>query len=237
MNHDSTTRHRRNRKYGVDRRAVGNHERWLVSYADLLTLLFALFVVLYAAADHDRARAIAKAMAIALGDSPTTASSEPGGNGILPGTNEYDATHQKVDRAFSGNERLRSSARVRTSERGLIISLAEAGFFAPGEATIRQDGLALVDDLADSLRDSGSLIRIEGHTDSNPISTPRFPSNWELSAARAAAVLARLGERGVSMSRMSVAGFGGERPVADNGTADGRAMNRRVDLVILRSTE
>jgi chemotaxis protein MotB len=79
------------------------------------------------------------------------------------------------------------------------------------------------------------LVRVEGHTDSQPISTSRFPSNWELSAARATTVLRHFVKRSIPASRMSVAGYAGERPIADNTTLDGRALNRRVDIVVLRS--
>ena len=215
-----------------------HHERWLVSYADLLTLLFALFVILYAAADHDRARAIAQAVATELGDTTRSAPAVPGGGrGVLPGTDRLVSARQALDRAFASNEALRSRAHIRTTERGIVVSLAEAGFFAPGEAVLREDAVALVDSLADALQGSDAPLRVEGHTDSLPISNARYPSNWELSAGRASAVLARFAARGIPSSRLSVAGYAGERPIADNATAEGRALNRRVDLVILRSSD
>jgi chemotaxis protein MotB len=99
---------------------------------------------------------------------------------------------------------------------------------------VREEAGALLDELADTLRDEHTLLRIEGHTDSTPIFTARYPSNWELSSARAAAVLTRLAARGISSARLSLAGYAGERPVADNSTLEGRALNRRVDLVILQ---
>ncbi|MGH9943815.1 MAG: OmpA/MotB family protein, partial [Pyrinomonadaceae bacterium] len=139
-----------------------------------------------------------------------------------------------VERAFAANESLRARARVTSNERGLVVSLAEAGFFAPGEATLRDDANALIDSLADALRDTRAPLRVEGHTDSQPISTLRYPSNWELSAARSAAVLARLTARGLLQTRLSIAGYAGEQPVADNSTPEGRALNRRVDLVVVR---
>jgi chemotaxis protein MotB len=103
---------------------------------------------------------------------------------------------------------------------------------------VREDAGELLDALADTLRESAqkaAQIRVEGHTDSTPIATARYPSNWELSSARASAVLTRLMSRGVPSSRLALAGYAGERPVADNATAEGRALNRRVDLVVLEA--
>lgn len=207
-------------------------DRWLVSYADLVTLLFALFVVLYAAADSDRAKRVVEAISLEMGASRGDGAAA--GAGVLPSSPGFVETAAAVDRAFAANEALRSRAKVTVEERGLVISLAEAGFFAAGTAEVRDDALATIDTLVASLVDSDAPVRVEGHTDSTPISTARYPSNWELSAARASAVAARLMQRGVAPARVSIAGFGGERPVADNATPDGRAQNRRVDIVILR---
>ncbi len=211
-----------------------SRDRWLISYADLVTLLFALFVVLYAAANHDRARAVMQGLAVQFGDAPVTPAREVAGRGVLPGGDALDAERAMIERAFAASETLRARARATMTERGLVVSLAEAGFFAPGEAALREDARTPVDTLADALGASGAQVRVEGHTDSTPISTARYPSNWELSAARASAVLARLSARGLPTSRLSVAGYAGERPFADNSTPEGRALNRRVDLVILR---
>ena len=218
-----------------DEGAILHRDRWLISYADLVTLLFSLFVVLYAAADYDRARAVSEALAGQIsGSQLPSAGSMPGGRGVLPGAESLVAARKAVSRAMAENEELRSRARVSNTERGLIISLAEAGFFAPGEATIRDDASDMLDELAETLRGTRTLVRVEGHTDSTPISTARYPSNWELSSARASAVLAQLVARGIESTRLSVAGYASERPVADNSTPEGRALNRRVDLVVLQ---
>jgi chemotaxis protein MotB len=210
-------------------------DRWLVSYADLVTLLFALFVVLYAAADHDRARAIADVMA-----EQTSKAAMPGGRGVLPGGVGVMAARAAVERALASNKTLSARVRVAGVPGGFVVSLAEAGFFAPGDATVREDAGALLDTLADTLRapsHRSARLRVEGHTDSTPIATARYPSNWELSSARAAAVLSHLTSRGIPSSRLSLAGYAGERPVADNSTNEGRALNRRVDLVVLDAKE
>jgi chemotaxis protein MotB len=209
----------------------GHRERWLISYADLLTLLFALFVVLYASADQKRARAVAASLAAQFGEADRS------GQGVLPDARSNADAQARIARAVAQNDALKSRARVQSTERGLIISLAEAGFFAPGEANLREDALPLIDALADALRDEAAPLRIEGHTDSTPISNARFASNWDLSAARASAVLARLAARGLPAQRLSVAGFADQRPVADNSTEEGRAQNRRVDVVVLKSAQ
>lgn len=229
---------RRNRRSGdAHEEGSATRDRWLLSYADLVTLLFALFVVLYAASNQDRARAVASAIASQLGDTPTVSKTTDNGKGILPGADSLETAQTRVEHALANNQALGARARVTKTERGVVVSLAEAGFFPAGDATIRDDAMSLVDSLADSLKDSNLPLRVEGHTDTTPISTARFPSNWELSAARSSAVLALLVKRGLSPARLSVAGYAGERPVADNSTPEGRALNRRVDLVILRAQE
>ena len=221
------------------RAAVENHEsrdRWLVSYADLVTLLLALFIVLYAAADQNRAVKIVSAIAAQFNEeAPKQVPNKPAydaGSGVLPGSDSLVGTQASFDRAIAGNKDLRDRTRISMTERGLVVSLTEAGFFPPGDQGIREDALSLIDAVADVLNASNVQVRVEGHTDATPISTARYPSNWELSSARATTVLGYLVKRGVATSRLSVAGYAGERPIADNTTPEGRAMTRRVDLVI-----
>jgi chemotaxis protein MotB len=227
---------RSSRRRAEQQESSASHDRWLISYADLMTLLLALFIVLYAASDHQRATKIATAMAAQFND--RKAATVPSATiGIQPASEPLVVARTALDKAFAANRTLRDRARINMTERGLIVSLTEAGFFAPADATVRGDALPLIDALSDALRQSNVPLRVEGHTDSLPISTARYPSNWELSAARASVVLARLVDRGIPPSRLSVAGFAGERPVADNSTPEGRALNRRVDLVILKPSE
>ncbi len=204
-----------------------NHERWLISYADLVTLLLALFIVMYAASDHERASQIAKGMD---GD----AKAKPvEGAGILPGSNSLAEERAKIEAVLNRNPQFNQKAKLRQTERGLTVSLAEAGFFESGGAAVSGDAALVLDALADSLKDSNAPVRVEGHTDSTPIATARYPSNWELSTARASAVLAKFIERGINPERLSAAGYAGFQPVADNATPEGRAQNRRVDVVII----
>jgi chemotaxis protein MotB len=230
MKQDLDSSPKRKRK-SADSEPLESRDRWLVSYADLMTLLLALFIVLYAAADHERATKIASAIAAQF--SEAGASNAPA-SGVLPAADSLVVARAAIARAFAMSSSLRNRARVKVTERGIVVSLTEAGFFAPADASIREDALAVLDELAQAVRESKAQVRVEGHTDSLPISTARYPSNWELSAARAATVLSHLVDEGVPASRLSVAGFAGERPVGDNATAEGRALNRRVDLVVMR---
>jgi chemotaxis protein MotB len=238
-----TSRRASGRRSAPAESAAGNHhDRWLISYADLATLLFSLFVVLYAAADHDRAQAVADALASQISGKPSSAKVQlpalfPGGRGVLPGNEAMFATREAVEKVLMANESLNGRARVTTVERGFVVSLTEAGFFAAGEAAMSEDARALINTVADTLRESHTLIRVEGHTDSLPIATARYPSNWELSSARASAVLAQLVAQDIAPARLSVAGYASERPVAGNDTPEGRALNRRVDLVILQTNK
>ena len=204
-----------------------NHERWLISYADLVTLLLALFIVMYAASDHERASQIAKGM---NGD---TKANPVDGTGILPGSNSLKNERAKIEAVLNRNPLFNQKAKLRQTERGLTVSLAEAGFFESGGAAVSSDAADVLDALAESLKDSNAPIRVEGHTDSTPIATARYPSNWELSTARSSAVLAKLLEHGINPERLSAAGYAGFQPVADNSTPEGRAQNRRVDIVVI----
>jgi chemotaxis protein MotB len=243
-----------------------NHERWLVSYADFITLLFAFFVVMFAASNSDQKKAgqVAQAVQVAFKEMAIFA---PNGkvvplydNGNLPSdTNKvigndhsaFDAV-QLVAGGKSGNaaealqdirsqlevklkdELAKGNVRISEDSRGLTISLAEAGFFSPGSAVIPPTALAAIDRIAGTLKPFDYNIRVEGHTDNTPIHTPQFPSNWELSTARATFLLQYL-ISGTSLQpeRLSAAGYGEYRPVASNQTEAGRAENRRVDLVVL----
>jgi chemotaxis protein MotB len=118
--------------------------------------------------------------------------------------------------------------------RGLILSLREAAFFPSGEDTIDPATFPILEKIAAAIRKLDNPVRLEGHTDSRPIHTPRFRSNWELSAARSIATLELLADRfEVPRGRMAISGYAETVPIDSNDTAEGRARNRRVDIVIL----
>lgn len=196
-------------------------DRWLISYADLVTLLLALFIVMYAASDKEKARQIAESFA-----------AQNTGEGILP-AHSAAQSEDETARKLLENPVLNQKTKMKQTERGFIVSLAEAGFFAPGEAIVSAEAEAVIQSFSGTLKDTKIQIRVEGHTDSTPISNARYSSNWELSTARASNVLQKLAMRGIAPERLSAAGYGGFQPVADNSTPDGRAQNRRVDIVIL----
>jgi chemotaxis protein MotB len=128
----------------------------------------------------------------------------------------------------------KNMVRVRMEPRGLVISLGEKGIFDSGSDEIKPEGKKLLDTLATSLVTLGNQIRVEGHTDNVPIRNSRFPSNWELSTARATAVISRLvGSFGLPPELLSAAGYAEYRPTATNDTEEGKARNRRVDIVVL----
>ena len=128
----------------------------------------------------------------------------------------------------------RNMVRIYMERRGVVISFSDTSMFDSGSDAIRPEGIAMLDVVATSLTTIGNHVRIEGHADSVPISTARFPSNWDLSVARASTVLRRMeSTHGMSSVLLSAAGYGEHRPVASNDTFEGRARNRRVDIVVL----
>jgi chemotaxis protein MotB len=198
-----------------------HNDRWMLSYADLVTLLLALFIVLYAASDSERAQKIAKSFA----------GQNVAGDGVLPDGSVKQEQNEAIQ--LLENPVLIKKTKMTQTQRGLIVSLSEAGFFAAGEGNVGNEVDTVIKELSDSLKNSKTAIRVEGHTDSTPISNSRYPSNWELSTARASSVLARLIEKGISPERLSAAGYAGFQPVTDNATPENRAQNRRVDIVVL----
>ncbi len=240
-----------------------NHERWLVSYADFITLMFAFFVVLYASATANEKKQAQVADSInaafrALGIFPSAAR-KPSPNAGLAGTDkpvlpvnivmgedvlaparvqdDLDRIRRELTQTLS-NQVAGHTVSIQMGRDGLVISLREAGFFASGSAIPRPETLPTLRQIAASLTSSPYEIRIEGHTDNVPIHTPGFDSNWELSAARATRI-ARLfvDQRLISPDRISAAGYAEFHPVASNDTPEGRAENRRVDLVVLPRTK
>jgi len=244
-----------------------NHERWLVSYADFITLLFAFFVVMFAASNSDQKKAgqIAHAVqsafsemaifdprgkAVPLFDEagmPSNATTVIGNANTPFAITEFVENGKSKEGARPSIRQLRSELEqqlkeeltnhnIRMSEdgRGLTISLAEAGFFDAGSAVIQPKALAVIDRIAATLLPLNYGMRVEGHTDNTPIHTTQFPSNWELSTARATFLLQYLiANAHMPAPRLSAVGYGEYRPLAPNNTAEGRAANRRVDLVIL----
>jgi chemotaxis protein MotB len=237
-----------------------NHERWLVSYADFITLLFAFFVVMYAASSVDRQKMTAVAasiegafqkMGVFQGQShvssatiqhPPTApelqalvqaavETRIREQGIAP--RDLARLRSEIEQALN-QEINKGSITVRTGPDGLIISLSELSFFGSGSATMRKNAQESFGRIANLLAERRCGVRVEGHTDNVPIRTSEFKSNWDLSTARATAIVKSLIDLyHFDPALLSAAGYGEYHPVASNDSAAGRQQNRRVDLVVL----
>jgi chemotaxis protein MotB len=231
----------------IERRR-GNHDRWLVSYADFITLLFGFFVVLYAFARADQKKQSQLPNAInqafqSMGVSAAQSTPEP--TSVVtteqvrtPAEVGQDLNRMQRSLAMALKDEVQSGAVSLSVERtGLVISLRENGFFASGSATPNPQATATLGRIATSIGPSPYDVRVEGHTDNVPMHSAIFNSNWELSAARASAIgRLLLGLKAIPPERLSVAGYGEFHPVATNDTAEGRAQNRRVDLVVMPRT-
>lgn len=247
-----------------DRRRHGSHERWLVSYADFITLLFAFFVVLYASskADQKKQQQVSQAIdsafhalgifpdaarhhadlknvsAVSKDDVVTPMNIVMGEDVLSPAQVKEDLSHvQKQLEKLLSNEIAQHTVSIQMGKDGLVISLREAGFFSSGSATPQPGTLPVLREVADALGKTTYDLRIEGHTDNVPIHNQEFDSNWELSSARATRI-ARifLGTKSIPPDRISAAGYAEFHPVALNDTVAGRAENRRVDLVVMPRT-
>jgi chemotaxis protein MotB len=213
----------------------------MVSYADFVTLLFAFFTTLYAAStmSSETLAPIATSLEQAF-DRPEAAGAAPGPAAAGDPTGSarrQDDLYQRLSVAL-GEAIADKRLELIRDGRGLVVSLPDAATFGVGSAEVTPEARALVATVGDAVRDSPVSIRVEGHTDNAPIRTPRYESNWELSTARAASVVAFLiGTVGIEASRMSAAGYGEFHPRGPNDTDANRARNRRVDLVILDDAE
>ncbi len=222
-----------------------NHERWLVSYADFITLLFAFFVVMFAVSQVDSKRlgrfteAFSKAVGITLmplqGESLMNGGKVPDESsnsaGDQPSVAELDGLRNALIKMAQMNNALQG-LQIIQHRHELVLRLPESVLFDTGDARVKDASISTLKAIAPELRERSVEVRVEGHTDNRPISTGRFRSNWELSTSRAIAVMVVLSNEGISNARLSVAGYGEFRPVGPNGTEDGRKQNRRVDLVV-----
>lgn len=220
-----------------------SHERWLVSYADFITLLFAFFTTMYAIStvDAQKMSKMVASMQVALhGDPMQPAAPVPlPQNGVpqpvVPRLDNLVALHQQLASRLEG-QIAQGNVEIGVDARGLVVSIREAGSFPSGSADLSESVRALLAQVAAPLSELPHPVRIEGHTDDTPIRNSRFRSNWELSTARATQVIAYLqNDLGLSAARLSAAGYGEFHPRVPNTSAEARAENRRVDLVILNA--
>lgn len=225
-----------------------NHERWLVSYADFITLLFAFFVVMFAVSQVDSKKvgrfteSFSKAVGIDFfpdrgsnvlpGGDTTTPMSPIGGEDVstkLPP--ELEGLKAELSKMREKDE-LPPTMQVLTKRNELVIRLSENLLFESAEDTLADPRVEAVRALARQLKKRPVDVRVEGHTDNRPIHTTRFRSNWDLSTARATAVVGVFAGEGMPAPRLSAAGYGEFHPIAPNSTDDGRKQNRRVDIVV-----
>ncbi|MDQ8023746.1 MAG: flagellar motor protein MotD [Moraxellaceae bacterium] len=233
-----------------------NHERWLVSYADFITLLFAFFVVMYAISSVNEGKyrvlsdSLVQAFRSTVNVEGATVVSPPRDAGSPvpvvvakpPPNPEEEARKEKHrQRMRSMAEEIRrvlaplvSGGQVRVSEgaRGISVEINASVLFRPAEALLGPDAVRALRAVAEVVAQGQFPIVVEGHTDNLPISNALFPSNWELSAVRASSVVRLFVDSGVNPARLTAAGYGDQRPIADNASADGRARNRRVTILI-----
>ena len=236
-----------------------NHERWLVSYADFITLLFAFFVVMFASSQTDkgkqqqvsesvkRALEEGKIAAVISGILGGTADDKGKGNAQMrgPGGAQKQAVapqDKEVElmpaiqhlTAALQKEIASGKIQVQMTPRGLVVSMRQAAFFPSGDDSIEPKANDSIKKIADTIRSLPNQIRLEGHTDSQPVRRGRFKSNWELSAARAISMMERMTTAfDIAKDRVAISGYADTVPAAPNDTEEGRAQNRRVDIVIL----
>ncbi|CUU46914.1 OmpA family protein [Clostridium beijerinckii] len=229
-------------------------ERWMLSYLDFITLMMIFFLMMYAISNVDtkKSQTLANSLkigfnsgngenVIAVSDSsnspPTVIDQQNTQNNSdsIAEEEKLSDVKKKVDDLVNNSE-LKGSVTTSIQERGLIISFNDSVFFNSGQSTIKPDWQGKLISISKILNDIDNYIHVEGHTDNVAINNDYFHSNWQLSAVRAANVVEFLISKGsVKPERLSSVGYGEYRPVKDNNTEDGRAANRRVDIVILNT--
>jgi chemotaxis protein MotB len=242
-----------------------NHERWLVSYADFITLLFAFFVVMFASSQTDKSRAkeISEAVQKALEDGKSfgvppavakilggTIDDKGQGNAMMKGPGgaqnaPKETVQDNIVELLPSLQRLSKELEddvkagkleIKLEPKGLVISLRQSAFFPSGTDAFDPVTLPTIRKVAELILALPNAIQLEGHTDSQPIHSARFNSNWELSCARAISLLEIMcGKFDLPRERFSVVGRADTAPMASNETAEGRARNRRVDVIIVNS--
>lgn len=226
--------------------------RWLLTYADLITLLMAFFVVMYAMSSVDKKKyemiSASLRQALHTEGAGSNLIADHVGQGQIDAPVPQDAQEirkaenaefqQIIDKVKNNStpEEMGSVVFI-VDERGLVISFLDTLLFDLGQADLRSNALPVLDKVAAAVKPSAQILRVEGHTDDLPIATVQYPSNWELSAARAISVTRYfIVKHGIDPRRLSATGYGEYRPlVANNSSEDNRKRNRRVDIVVLRA--
>jgi len=221
-----------------------NHERWLVSYADFITLLFAFFVSMYAisSVNEGKFRIMSEALAIAFNPSLYTSTRMQEGPRFVREQKSHMA-HEFKDMNTNNFQKLQTALKKLEAEKKLTllmddqkitIRISESTLFGPGSDDLVPEAIPVLNEVANVLKDIPNNIRIEGHTDNIPINTEKFPSNWDLSSLRSIRILKFLvNDHKYDPRKMSALGYGEYRPIDTNDTPDGRNKNRRVDIMVV----
>ncbi len=234
-----------------------NQERWLLTYADLITLLMIFFILLYTLSkiDAEKFRQVAESLSVAIGGgAPAKMQIQPdNGSSIIDlkqqqgnaakdtGKDQADTESKTIQGikkqidSYLASNNLTSRVETDIEERGLVVSIRDTLLFSSGSAEVTSEAQSILRKLSGILAPLPNYIKVEGHTDNAPIHNAQFPSNWELSASRAVNVLHILVNQNISPERLSAVGYGEYRPVVPNTSDANMSRNRRVDLVIMRS--
>ncbi|NMM28508.1 MAG: flagellar motor protein MotD [Glaciimonas sp.] len=229
-----------------------NQDRWLISYADFITLLFALFVVMYAVSsiNEGKYRVLSNALGNAFGREsvlPSIVVKPPAALPIpsrLPNqkTRRIEAIrHEREQMTSMARDILKvlspliqeGKVRVTQTSLGVSVEINASVLFPTGDAKLTEESGQALKAVAAVLKNDTHVIQVEGHTDNLPIRNLVFPSNWELSAVRASSVVRLFIENGIVETRLTAVGYGPTRPIVENNTAEGRSKNRRVAVTIL----
>ncbi|MFJ1267299.1 flagellar motor protein MotB [Legionella lytica] len=214
-----------------------DHHRWVISYADFITLLFAFFVVMYAISSVNTAKykSLSEGMKTAFSkmDQPHEQQSKEDQKKGPYTKKVYGQYQDGLDEINQSLSQLEDKNYKINRQKGWIeLDIKSGALFGSGDVDLKADALVKLMQLAEKLKKSHAIVSIEGYTDNMPIETPQYPSNWELSAARAAAVGRILNSYGIDTSRLMVTGYGEQYPMSDNASEVGRALNRRVSIII-----
>jgi len=228
-----------------------NHERWLVSYADFITLLFAFFVVMYAVSslNEGKYRVLSNSLTGAFAKNMILEHQSVQQDSLIKLEKIKIGTEKKPEPLLKERNHMTSMAKdilavleplvkegkvkVTQNSRGITIEINASVLFAPGEANLNNDSYQALTAIATVLKSDNHAIQVEGFTDNLPIRNSIFPSNWELSAIRASSVARLFYENGVAESRLTALGQAAKNPVGSNATSEGRSRNRRVTITIL----
>lgn len=220
---------------------------WLATYGDMMTLLLVFFVLLFSMSsiDSQKYKAVVQSLSGSLGvlDSGTTVSLEQLVNNFPSDSptdspteaEELSDMQEELQKILEDTE-LNGQIKLEINERGLLIRFLDTVLFDSGKADLKPQAMEIIDKISNVLIESNKKVTVEGHTDNVPISTFKFPSNWELSTTRAVNVVKYMIDKNyINPVRLSAAGYADQHPISDNNTVESRKNNRRVDMVILRS--